>query len=98
MINFCPLFFSKPSLSEAMADGSGRTDNSKFDLDTYENRAAIIYHEMTHLDLAANSSGENTPNPRITDLKIEYVDGRYALENESIWGVAHEDACSLWAT
>lgn len=55
-----------------MADGSGKTDNSKFNLETYENRAAIMYHEMTHLNLAADSSGDNTPNPRIIDLKIDY--------------------------
>jgi hypothetical protein len=72
MINFCPVFFEKRNLNDAMAFGLGKTDNSKFNLETYENRAAIMYHEMTHLDLAADSSGQNTPNPRIIDLKITY--------------------------
>ena len=54
--------------------GSNKADNSKWNLATYENQAAIMLHEMTHLDLAADSSVGSTPNPRVWDFTVDFQD------------------------
>lgn len=41
-INFCPAFFNKPTLAEAIKDGSTLTDpRQKFKMDTYNNQGNV---------------------------------------------------------
>ncbi|KAL8819357.1 MAG: hypothetical protein Q9223_002193 [Gallowayella weberi] len=63
MINFCDAFFRQRSLSNAIAYGTGLSPLEKLPLS--------FFHELTHLDLAANSP---SPNPRITDYVIGVKD------------------------
>ena len=67
MINFCDGFFGRRSLSNAYAYGSAQTFPENFRLSRYDNRAQTFFHELLHLDLAADSP---SPNPRVTDLTI----------------------------
>jgi len=78
MINFCLPFFSKRSLTNAIAYGTAFRTPEKFNLSRYDNRAQTIFHEILHLDLAADSV-DDSPNPRIDDLTISIDMGRNEL-------------------
>ena len=67
MINFCDGFFGQRSLKNAYAYGSALSPPENFRLSRYDNRAQTFFHELLHLDLAADSPD---PNPSILDLTI----------------------------
>ncbi|KAL8679009.1 MAG: hypothetical protein Q9224_007071, partial [Gallowayella concinna] len=71
MINFCDGFLRQRSLTNAIAYGTGLPVPTKFSLGNFDNRAVTFFHELTHLDLAANSPA---PNPRVSDLMIQVTD------------------------
>ena len=67
MINFCDGFFQRRSLSNAISYGTALPSPENLKLQNYDNRAQTFFHELTHLDLAADSP---VPNPRVDDLTI----------------------------
>ncbi|KAL8775163.1 MAG: hypothetical protein Q9194_003851, partial [Teloschistes cf. exilis] len=67
-INFCQGFLDRRNLADAITYGKALKSPENLKLSNYDNRAAAFYHELTHLDLAADSP---KPNPRVTDLQID---------------------------
>ena len=67
MINFCNGFFQRKSLTNAINYGTALKSPDNLRLSNYDSRAQTFFHELTHLDLAADSP---EPNPRVDDLTI----------------------------
>lgn len=67
MINFCDGFFQRRSLTNAISYGTALKSPDNLRLQNYDNSAQTFFHELTHLDLAADSPD---PNPRVDDLTI----------------------------
>ena len=72
MINFCNAFFERRSLTNAISYGTAMSSPENLRLSNYNNRAQTFFHELTHLDLAADSP---EPNPRVNDLTIAITIG-----------------------
>ncbi|KAL8914851.1 MAG: hypothetical protein Q9172_007013, partial [Xanthocarpia lactea] len=72
-INFCDGFLNRRSLADAITYGKALKSPDNLKLANYDNRAQTFYHELTHIDLAANSP---KPNPRVTDLQIDVKIGQ----------------------
>ncbi|KAI9642511.1 hypothetical protein NHQ30_009316 [Ciborinia camelliae] len=77
VINFCEGFFKTRNLNDAVTWGSALRSPYKYNLEKYENRALIFFHELLHLNLAADSP---SPNPPVLDLQADYWDAK--LEEE----------------
>ncbi|KAM3418367.1 hypothetical protein BST61_g4366 [Cercospora zeina] len=69
MINFCEGFMNLRSFADGYSYGNRLIAPAKYDTDQYNNRATTFFHELTHLDLAADSAN-GQPNPSIDDLTI----------------------------
>ncbi|KAJ0414504.1 Spherulation-specific family 4-domain-containing protein [Aspergillus carlsbadensis] len=76
MINFCEGFFNRHSLADAITYGKALASPNHLKLAMFDNRAQTFLHEMLHLDLAADSSASDTPNPRVDDLTIDFKTGK----------------------
>ncbi|BCR95354.1 uncharacterized protein AKAW2_20294S [Aspergillus luchuensis] len=76
MINFCEGFFNRHSLADAITYGKALASPNNLKLAMFDNRAQTFLHEMLHLDLAADSSADDTPNPRVDDLTIDFKTGK----------------------
>jgi hypothetical protein len=71
-ITFCPRFFEKRKMHDAMGYGASQTDpGERMYLGNYRSQADYFLHELFHIDLAANSF-ENFPNPHILDVGLAY--------------------------
>ncbi|KAI9761710.1 MAG: hypothetical protein M1840_001714 [Geoglossum simile] len=75
-INFCPRFFTKPTLSAAMNNARRmRNPRQIFNLDSYDRTTSfIIIHELLHI-YWVHKSGPFGPNARVIDYRIEFWDG-----------------------
>ncbi|KAJ6437230.1 aspartate-tRNA ligase [Purpureocillium lavendulum] len=72
-ISFCPIWYGMRNLDNAIAYGSGFSNpKSNQDISNYVSRASAFLHELFHLDLAADSKNDS-PNPKIRDIKIRYT-------------------------
>ncbi|KAA6407717.1 MAG: FG-GAP repeat domain-containing [Lasallia pustulata] len=69
MINFCKGFFQRRSLTNAISYGTALRSPENLRLSNYDNRAQTLFHELTHLDLAADSPD---PNPRQNADNLAY--------------------------
>lgn len=67
MINFCRGYFKRASLASKLATGTALPVPDRYNLANYNCRAQTFFHELTHLDLAADSP---SPNPYVNDLTI----------------------------
>lgn len=67
MIYFCDGFFQRRSFTNAISYNTALKRPENLRLRNYDNRAQTIFHELTHLDLAADSPD---PNPRVDDLTV----------------------------
>ncbi|PPJ50821.1 hypothetical protein CBER1_06501 [Cercospora berteroae] len=85
MINFCEGFINLRSLTNGYAYGSGLSAPFKYRIDRYNNRATTFFHELLHLDLAADSAN-NRPNPQTDDLTIAIKLGSDDYENTIAYG------------
>jgi hypothetical protein len=57
---------------------------------------AVPQHEMFHLDLAADSSSNNLPNPRIVDLEVRVPNDQGALETRKAYGTRLTKILARW--
>jgi len=68
-ITFCNGFFGLNNLAEAIRLGLAKSQGSARDnLDSYDNRARVFFHEVTHLDYFMNTPGQG---PVIDDVKLK---------------------------
>jgi hypothetical protein len=67
-ITFCNGFFNKNNLADAMTNPIWQ------DLQQFDNRARIFFHEATHQDYFMNAPGVN---PQTNDLQIEWKEGGF---------------------
>ena len=68
-ITFCNGFFRLNNLAEAIRLGLAKFQTSaRDDLDSYDNRARVFFHEVTHLDYFMNTPAQS---PVIDDVKIK---------------------------
>lgn len=70
-ITFCERFFNKMvSLSTVIDEGKAETDPSeKNDLWNYQNRARVVFHEITHLNYFMNAPDKS---PYVDDLQVPF--------------------------
>jgi len=85
MINFCKGFMGTPSLNRAFKFGNGLKGPNRFAIDKYANRGTIFLHELTHLDLAADSAGDQ-PNPQVYDMTITLERDAGGFFNSMVYG------------
>ncbi|MCJ1402570.1 hypothetical protein MMC11_005790 [Xylographa trunciseda] len=71
-ITFCNKFFDARTLSEAITYGKMQGGSEKYNLQNYDNRARIFYHEATHLDYFMNAP----PNAQTSDWLVTIKTGR----------------------
>ena len=87
MINFCPGYFQRNSLASVLSDGMKLPVPDRYNLKNYNCRAQTFFHELTHLDLAADSPN---PNPYVNDLTISIsldpIDGVPVYEYTVVYG------------
>ncbi|SLM40253.1 glycoside hydrolase family 18 protein [Lasallia pustulata] len=94
MINFCNGFFQRRSLTNAISYGTALRSPENLRLSNYDNRAQTLFHELTHLDLAADSPD---PNPRsLTDLLSTKILARYH-ENTGLYTQQNADNLAYFA-
>jgi hypothetical protein len=67
---FCEHFFLRMlSLSTVMADAKTLPANEKNDLWEYQNRARVVFHEVTHLNYFMNAPDKS---PIVDDVEIPF--------------------------
>ncbi|KAL9617663.1 MAG: hypothetical protein Q9160_007580 [Pyrenula sp. 1 TL-2023] len=84
-ITFCHKFFEYPDLDAVIRNMKESKRNHGPDwnnLEKYQNRARVLFHEITHLDTLVRTPD---PRPGIGDLQITYGSGR-ALTTEFAYG------------
>lgn len=73
-ITFCSKFFDLPTLSEVEKWNKKRSKEQKDDLDNWNNRARVFFHEVTHLDyfMNADDSKKDSKSPEVFDVQFKY--------------------------
>ena len=85
-ITFCNIFFNKlTSLDYVINTAKRNSPAYQNDLWNYQNRARVLFHEMTHLNYFVNAPDSS---PYVDDVKIKFgpVKGR---KNELCYGPEH---------
>ncbi len=92
-INFCPAYFSSPTLDSVMQYASGDhpldvyADVSNY----YPNQAKTWYHELMHVDWATGASPQGSIR-HITDLLLGFYRGGGIWDYMRAYGVEHVKA------
>lgn len=73
------------SLSEVVATAKRNSKSYQNDLWNYQNRARVVFHEITHLNYFMNAPKES---PFVDDIKIKYKvgGGSKAISNVAAYG------------
>ena len=80
-ITFCTGFFKLDNLATAVKRGLAKSVLAERDnLDSYDNRARVFFHEVTHLDYFMNTPAQGPP---IDDVLIKYKQGGRIVEGIS---------------
>lgn len=74
-ITFCNKFFKYPSLDFVVDTAKKNSRSYQNDLWNYQNRARVLFHEITHLNYFMNAPKES---PYVDDVKIAYGSGKGA--------------------
>ncbi|KAL8747440.1 MAG: hypothetical protein Q9190_000701 [Brigantiaea leucoxantha] len=86
-ITFCNIFFKSrdyPSLGTAIVNAKRNNQGYQKDLWNYQNRARVMFHEITHLDSFMNAPSKS---PYVDDVKIKYGTGKGSgRHNERSYG------------
>lgn len=84
-ITICSKFFDLPTLTEAMDRFKKRPTAEQDNLENWNNRARLFFHEVTHLDyfMNADESKDNSKSPEVFDAQFKYKTGRQTYEVEA---------------
>ncbi|EEP77720.1 predicted protein [Uncinocarpus reesii 1704] len=77
-IMFCNKFFHNlPSMNKAIADGKKKSKEVQSNLETWDNRARVFFHEAAHISAFMNPQSEA---PTVEDVQIEFKeDGKKVM-------------------
>ena len=73
-IMFCPAFFKRQSLDDALLNEDLLPYPWKIDLNQYQNSGSAFLHELMHVNVASDSRNDK-PNPHPRDLKLTFKSG-----------------------
>lgn len=77
-INFCPRYFSTPSLNSVISSGQTLPAAQKYNMDRYWNTQGHVFtHETMHIDWvtgASSGSARYGNNEHVTDMLIQFRD------------------------
>ena len=82
-ITFCNIFFNRMnSLDFVINTAKKNPGGYQKDLWNYQNRARVLFHEMTHLNYFVNAPDKS---PYVDDVRIKYGSGK-GKKNELCYG------------
>lgn len=84
-ITFCSKFFDLSTLTEAMDRFKNKPRTDQDNLENWNNRARVFFHEVTHLDyfMNANDSRDDSKSPEVFDAQFKYKTGGQTYEVEA---------------
>lgn len=73
-ITFCSKFFDLPTLSEVRKRNKRRSEEQQDNLENWNNRARVFFHEVTHLNyfMNADDSRKDSKSPEVFDAQFKY--------------------------
>lgn len=84
-ITFCSKFFDLPALTEVMDRFKNKPRAIQDNLENWNNRARLFFHEVTHLDwfMNANDTKDDSKSPEVFDAQFKYKAGGEMYEVEA---------------